>query len=202
MELGIFNMEVRDKRSQAFANRAKTGSKGGSKSRKGVRTPFDSMSAIEKKKLNGKVKTIMYETIIPIQEFKLKDTEMQKLMLTRWRELYPNSMIKEQMKLHNKAYYDLVDGLNLPPKQKAPYSKRQGKPKTIAVVEDNTTKEIQTLTKPTQEPIQKLLLNGLHLEYNGEYTAEQLSKIFTKLQLLVDSEENKFSLSISLSERE
>jgi hypothetical protein len=47
----------------------------------------------------------------------------------------------------------------------------------------------------------RILTQGLHLEYNGEFDAEQLSKIFTKLQLVTDGEENKFYLSISLTEK-
>jgi len=200
MEVGIFDLEVREKRNQAFLNKAKTGAKGGSQSRKGVRTPYDSMSRKEKRLLNGEVKTIMYETIVPVTEFEVKDIEMQKLMLKRWREIYPNENIVEQMKISRKRYDDLVKKLNLPRKPKTVIDGRKGKTRTVAIIE-----QVETQQTPkesiTEEIQQKLILSGLHLEYNGEYTADQLSKIFTKLQLLVDSEENKFNLSISLSER-
>ena len=39
----------------------------------------------------------MYETIIPLKEFKLKDEETQKKLLTRWREIYPNAKIIKEM---------------------------------------------------------------------------------------------------------
>lgn len=200
MEVGIFDLEVREKRNQAFLNKARTGAKGGSQSRKGVRTPYDTMSAKDKRKLNGEVKTVMYETIIPYSEFKLKDIDMQKLMLTRWREIYPNDKIKSEMKIHNKGYFDLVEALNVPKKARGASVGRKSKKKSIAIID-----EVESPQTPkesvTEEVVQKLISNGLHLEYNGEYTADQLSKIFTKLQLLVDSEENKFTLSISLTER-
>lgn len=201
MELGIFDLEVREKRNQAFLNKAKTGAKGGSQSRKGVRTPYDTMSAKEKRKLNGEIKTVMYETIIPYSEFKMKDIDMQKLMLTRWREIYSNDIIKEQMKIHNKGYFDLVEALNVPKKARGKSAVgRKSEKKTIAIVE--TKDKPDNLDFEVAQPVkQTLITTGLHLEYNGEYTAEQLSKIFTKLQLLTDSEENKFSLSISLTER-
>jgi hypothetical protein len=60
---------------------------------------------------------------------------------------------------------------------------------------NNYTQQAPEVFKPM------LITKGLHLEYNGDYTADQLTKIFTKLQVLTDGEENKFSLSISLSER-
>jgi transposase len=203
MEVGIFDLEVREKRNQAFLNKARTGAKGGSRSRKGLRTPFDSMSAAEKRKMNGRVETVMYETIIPVAEFRLKDNDMQKLMLSRWREIYSNEDIRKQMKVSNKVYYDLVETLNLPKKPRGKHAPRQSKPKTIAIIENQQAPETQTMLEleVQEEPKTKLITNGFHLEYHGDYTADQLSKIFTKLQLLVEGEENKFSLSISITER-
>jgi hypothetical protein len=51
-----------------------------------------------------------------------------------------------------------------------------------------------------QQPKNLQPVEGLHLNYNGIYDAEQLSKIFTKLQLLTDEENCKFKLHISLTE--
>jgi hypothetical protein len=200
MEVGIFDLEVREKRNQAFLNKARTGAKGGSRSRRGLKTPYDSMSASEKKKLNGEVKTVMYETIIPYSELKMKDIDMQRLMLTRWREIYSNDEIKEQMKLHNKAYYDLIEALNLPKKARGGSVRRKSKDKTLAIIETET-KPQEPIVEATEPIQQKLITNGLHLEYNGDYSADQLNKIFLKLQLLTEGEESKFSLSISLTER-
>jgi len=41
LERGIFDLEVREKKNQAYLNKARTGSKGGSRSRKGMNTPYD-----------------------------------------------------------------------------------------------------------------------------------------------------------------
>lgn len=201
---GIFELEVREKRNQAFLNKSKTGSKGGSSSRKGMRTPFDSMTAKEKRKLNGEVQVTMYETILNHEEFALKDESLQKLMLTRWRELYDNIKIMKDMGLTNANYYKIVGALGLTQKRGG-YVKR----KTVLKGKDTEEKtkapepilEPQTKAVEIQEPQPILLTRGLHLEYNGEYTAEQLQKIFTKLQLITEGEENKFTLAISLTER-
>jgi hypothetical protein len=53
----IFDLEIREKRAQAFLNKSKTGSKGGSKSRKGMRTPSDYLTRKERKELNGEVRS-------------------------------------------------------------------------------------------------------------------------------------------------
>ena len=95
--MSLFETEVREKKSQAYNNRAKTGAKGGSRSRKGMSTPYDFMSTSEKKKLNGEVEIFnMNTTILPIEEFRLKDEQMQKTMLTAWREIYDNLKIRKE----------------------------------------------------------------------------------------------------------
>ena len=96
----VFLNEIREKKNHAYNNRSRTGGGGGSSSRKGVRTAYDYMSSKEKKKLNSEIEVFnMYETIIPFKEFKLKDRETQRTLLTRWRELYPNKKITEEMDL-------------------------------------------------------------------------------------------------------
>ena len=52
-----------------------------------------------------------------------------------------------------------------------------------------------------QNPV-KILINGLHLEYNGIYNSDQLSRIFTKLQLLTDGEDSDFYLTLTLTEEQ
>lgn len=196
----IFDLEVREKKNQAYLNKARTGSKGGSKSRKGMNTPFDYMNKKERNKLNGEVQTIMYETIIPKNEFFLKDEDMQKLMLSRWCEIYPVRKIQTDMKINNKAYYELIESLGIPKKTRG--GSRVRKAKNIAIVEEEVKPQIIDTKEEEKEKVKPLLISrGLHLEYNGDYNSEELSKIFTKLQLLTDGEENKFTLAISLSER-
>jgi hypothetical protein len=56
MEIGIFDLEVKEKKNQAYMNRAKTGSRGGSKSRKGMNTPYDYLTTKEKKKIKWRGK--------------------------------------------------------------------------------------------------------------------------------------------------
>lgn len=195
----IFNDEVREKR--------KTGSGVFSKRGKGVkhgisgafRTPYYFMKTKERKKLNGEVSVSnMYETILTKEEFLLKDKDTQKHMLTRWREIYPNGKIMNEMGIGNaQAFANIVNGLEIPKKPKGGSKPRKAKAQSVAAT---PTPSQLTFEEPRKvEPI--LITKGLHLEYNGEYDAEQLSRIFTKLQLLTEGETNKFNLAISITER-
>ena len=220
----IFDLEIREKRAQAFLNKSKTGSKGGSKSRKGMRTPSDYMTKKERKQLSGEVRAYNMNSLMDWKSFEEKTFEDKKTLLTHWRNIYKNTEIMTALsegrgsKLNSQSFADLVNGLGIPPKKARVNTERkprQAKAKPVAVVAEpeqkpvgdpmsllqmvetfTPPKEIQTPQQPTQ-----LITKGLHLEYNGLYTAEEISRIMTKLQLLVDSETNKFNVSITLTEK-
>lgn len=196
----IFLDEIREKR--------KTGSGAFHRRGKGVkhnvngalRTPYHFMKEKERKKLNGEVVvSFMYETILQKEEFLLKSTEVQKLMLTRWREIYSNERIKKEMGFSNKPFFDLVEKLDLPKKvRKGSKPREMKKNKVVAAT---PVSELPNLPSVISEPKTILITSGLHLQYNGTYNAEELNKIFTKLQLITDGEEKDFNLAIAISER-
>lgn len=193
----IFLDDIREKKRTGNGVFSRTG-KGVKHHMSGIKTPYDFMKAKERRKLNGEVVVSnMYTSILPRDEFKLKDLETQKNMMMKWRELYPNTQIREEMGLANKAFYDLVEALGLPKKPKG-HGIRKGRatePKQVQALVATPQQDEPPKIKPI------LISNGLHLEYNGEYSADELIKIFTKLQLLVENEENKFTVSISMTER-
>ena len=148
--MSLFETEVREKKSQAYNNRAKTGAKGGSRSRKGMSTPYDFMSTSEKKKLNGEVEIFnMNTTILPIEEFRLKDEQMQKTMLTAWRDIYDNLKIRKELGISNKAFYDLVAELKIPKKTRIESKKRASRPKAVAVTPEVKETKIKDLSAKT-----------------------------------------------------
>ena len=207
----IFQDDIREKRkagSGAFHQRGhgvKHGIGGA------LKTPSYFMKTKEKKKLDGEVRTFnMYTTILNWTEFELKDKETQKTLLTKWREIYPNQKIMDELAIgkskhfNTQSFADLVNELGCPPKIRGgskPRKERQPRQAMTAIMPTTQEQKPQEeREKEIQQPI-KLITNGLHLEYNGDYDAEQLSKIFTRLQLITDGEENKYTLSISLTER-
>jgi hypothetical protein len=186
-----------------------------------LRTPYHFMKTKEKKKLDGEVEVYnMYETILNWNDFNLKDKETQKNLLTRWRDIYPNNKIMAELEkgrsktFNSQSFADLVNGLGCPPKDRSKVTKGPRKPrvakKVVAIEEKAPTIEPslpQTTLELAPEPERpsipehvKLLTKGLYLEFNGSYDAEAISKIFTKLQLLVDGEPNKFKINISITE--
>lgn len=186
-----------------------------------LRTPFHFMKTKEKNKLNGEVKVHnMFTTILNWNEFQLKDTETQKTLLTKWRETFSNVQTQEQLQVgrekafNTQSFADLVNALGCPPKRKGgsqpkargPYKPRQAVAKVQpAPIEETTEFDFDSALPPAKlelapEQPKTIIFNGLNLEYNGEYNSEELTKIFTKLQLLVDGETNKFKISLALVE--
>lgn len=209
----LFKEDIREKKktgSGAFHMRGK-GVKHGFNG--ALRTPYHFMKTKEKKKLDGEVVSYnMYETVLRKEEFLLKDEATQKMLLTRWREIYDNDIICEAMGTFKNQYFKLCKDLGVPNKPRGGRIARAGKttkkkePKMVAITEVTskepmyeTQLDLEIETKPEVKP--KLITNGLHLEYNGDFDSEQISKIFTKLQLLVEGETNKFNLAISVTER-
>jgi len=207
----IFYDDLREKKRTGSNIHHKTGSRGYVGK---MLFPTDIMSRKDKYNMRkaGKVERYnMYDTIINKDEFLLKDKELQKNLLTHWREIYENEKIMEGMEIHsNNTYHRLIKDLEIPKKKRGGARNFSGRPrasKKIVATESQpqllkTEDTINTLpiVEDKEQPI-KLLQTGLHLEYNGSYTAEQLSKIFTKLQLITDGEECKFVINISLTER-
>lgn len=221
MEQGIFEQEVRDKQRERFNLKAKTGAKGGSASRKGVRTTYDFLKPKEKKLLNGEVESYnMYTTILNWAEWQTKDKETQKNLLTKWREIYPNTKIMEELgqgresKFNSQSFADIVNDLGVPPKRKQ-ISSGEKKPRKAYTRKSKENAELPKMSllefaevEPKEEVKQEiqnvvqaqLITKGLHLEYNGNYDVEALNRLFTKLQLLIDGEPNKYQINLSLSE--
>lgn len=191
-----------------------------------LRTASYFMKTKEKKKLNGEVTVFnMYSTILPFNEFELKDEETQRNLLTKWREIHSNTEICEKMELTHGKFHGILNNLNVPKKSKT--GGRTAKKRTvnsiavqpdldfnlqeqvkniIAGLEEKVNEQQMTLLPKIEQNIQSQpivlnkMTNGLNLSYNGTYDADQLNKILTKLQLLIDGETNKFKIALTIYE--
>ena len=204
----LFNEDVREKRKTGngvFHRRGKGVKHGISGA---LRTPSYYMSNKEKKKLNGEVTVKwMYDTLISIDEFRLKDEETQKNMLVRWREIYDNSQIKKGLGIANSPYYKLVEELNVPKKIRGVKKGDKKAPRKAKVVPTSPQLSLEIELEPEakkeiQAEVVKTMLvsKGLHLEYNGKYDVDALNRLFTKLQLIIDGDTCNYNISLSLSE--
>jgi hypothetical protein len=206
----MFQEEIREKKTIGRGVFSRRG-KGVKHTIRGIKTPYDYLSAKQKRELNSEVKSFnMYDTLLPKEEFIKKDRETQINLMTRWRDIYDNKTIMSAMGFRgNTHFYDLIKDLNIPPKQRRTSStnQRKAKTKTKTTVGENQQspgeklmiKEVTQQAQQVQQPV-KIIINGLHLEYNGIFDPNQLSKIFTKLQLLTDGEESDYYLTLTLTE--
>lgn len=215
----IFQDEIREKRKAGngvFSRRGKGVKHGISGA---LKTPYHYMTKKERNALNGAVEVSnVYTSILDWEEWCTRDKETQKLLMTKWREIYPNQTIMDQLQVgrdkhfNSQSFADIVNGLGCPTKLRGgskPKTERKKKSVAITSIQEKSPTLLELAESPQlefevpqQEIKQVLITKGLYLEYNGEYDQDQLSKIFTKLQLLIDGEPNKFKISLSLSEVE
>ena len=215
-----FKNEIYEKKKLTYGNRAKTSAGGRRASFRGVKTEYDFMNREERKQLNGEVITTnLNDIVIKKEQFDLCSKEKQRELLTHWRELYENTYIMEQMGIRgSNTFHKYIKGLDIPKKPRGgSRGNNGGRPRKAATATIKQEKapqinlkfeepaiqdeviEIETIQQPIKSILQTV--EGLQLEYNGIYNAEQLSKIFTKLQLMTDGEECKFQLNIKLTEK-
>lgn len=212
----LFLEEVREKKKVGYGAYHKAGKGVLSKSNQALRTPYFFMKEKERKMLSGAVET-KYE-VLTWEQWSKTDRDTQRTLLTKWRELYPNKEIMKTLeigrvkKLNSQSFADIVNELGCPVKRELSASEKKRKSKAFAMslpkkmmnsqleLEVGKAKTESTRIEPLK--IATPVINGLHLEYNGDFDQEQLTKIFTKLQLLIDGEPNKFKINLCLTEVE
>jgi hypothetical protein len=194
----LFQQEINSKNKDRHNLRSKTGSKGSSKSRKGVRTTYDYLSNKERKKLSSDVSVRnLFDLLLTKAEFEGYPKEKQKEILLHWREIYPNSKIMEALEIKSQGTFNkFMDQLQIP--KKRVYKKRE---KPQPKKEDHQDVEVFAAVAPSKKETSISILDGLQLKYNGVYDSDQLERIFTKLQLIIQGEQEiKYQVSITLQE--
>ena len=194
----IFQDEIREKKragSGAFHMRGKGVKHGFSGA---LRTPYHFMKAKERNALNGAVEVSnVYTSILNWEEWSTRDKETQKLLMTKWREIYSNTQIMEQLQVgrgksfNAQSFADIVNDLDCPKKIRGGSKPRNKKSVAITSIQEKspTLLELAESSRlefeiPQQEIKQVLVTKGLYLEYNGEYDQDQLSKIFHKITII------------------
>lgn len=204
----LFNEEVREKKRTASGVHHKTGKNGYVGT---MRFPSDIMSRKEKikhRKAGKVVITQLYEEIIPIEEFEALETYEQKNRMAYWRNVYTNKEITTAMKIHNNKFYRIVKELGLP---KAPRVDRKeirtSKPikvqetqKKAIAVESSPIKAPEVEIKP--EPVQEILVNGIHLVFSGTYSPELIQRKLAKFELMLEDETDDFYVELRLIQKQ
>jgi hypothetical protein len=202
----IFFDEIREKKKDTALLRAATQHKRLGKGK--VKFATDLMSRSEKLKHTkaGKVMTTnMYEDILPYAEFENLEDYEKRNRLSYLRSVKSNKEIMQAMGIGNAQYYKIVKELGLPT---SPRGGKSDKPRKAAVkrtAPESTgaaalTSQLELVEKPTQP--QKIIIDGLHLEFNGTYSAEQIIKQLLKFGALLEDEENKYYIELRLQEKQ
>lgn len=171
-----------------------------------VRFASDLMSRSEKIKHRraGKIMSSnLYDKIISFDEFKILETHEKRNMLAYWRNTYSNKEIQNAMKLGNAAYYKLVADLGLPKAQRT--NSGEKKPRKVAAIKV-MQEQTEQLTMPEVQvqqaaPVQEIIVNGLHLVFNGTYQPEAIIKQLLKFGALLEGETDDYYIEMKLVQK-
>ena len=176
-----------------------------------MRFPSDIMSRKEKynyRKAGKVVTTQLYEEIIPVAEFEALEKYEQKNRMAYWRNVYTNKEITNAMGIHNNRYYRIVAELELPkaprvdrsePRKSKPI-KVQGKEEKATAVESSPMKAPEPEAKA--EPVQEILVNGIHLVFSGTYSPELIQRKLAKFELMLEDETDDFYVELRLIQKQ
>jgi hypothetical protein len=204
----LFKEEVRDKKRTASGVHSKTGKRGYVGK---MRFPSDIMSRKEKynyRKAGKVVTTQLYDEIISIEEFEQLEKYERKNRMAYWRNVYTNKEITQAMGIHNNRFYKIVKELELPkaPRvdrnepRKGTAIKTQAKQEKAIAVEPSPIKMPEPETKP--EPVQEILVDGIHLVFSGTYSPELIQRKLGKFELMLEDETDDFYIELRLIQKQ
>jgi replicative superfamily II helicase len=199
----LFFEDVREKKKAASGVHHKTGKNGYTGT---LRFPSDIMSRKDKYNYRkaGKVMTTnLFDEILTVDEFEALETYERKNRLAYWRSQFQNKKIMQEMGISNKRYYDIVAELELPKAPRvnngAPKKPRKAYTRTAPVA---NTPAAAIAENEIKEPVQEIIIDGLHLVYNGTFSAEQLQKSLSKFIALLEGETDEFFIELKLMQKQ
>ncbi|MBT2728365.1 hypothetical protein J7E63_15650 [Bacillus sp. ISL-75] len=198
----LFLEEVREKKKTASGVHHKTGKRGYVGK---MLFPSDIMSRKEKynhRKAGKVVTTNLYEEILPVDEFKKLDEFEQRNRLAYLRTKHQNTAIMKEMGMNNANYYQLVAELGLTTQRKNTAKRKATAKKAIAIEALPAPTPIETATPiEAPAPIQELIIDGLHLVYNGTFSPDQIVKQMLKFAALLEDEDDDFHIELKLLQK-
>ena len=198
----IFAEDIKRKKQDTASLRAATKHKRLGKG--SMKTPSDLMSKKERKehmKAGEVVTTNLFDNIITLEEFEALEEHEQRNRLAYWRTKYSNKEIMNQMgKLSNVKYYKIVADLGLPKAIRTNTGEkivRKAALKQLEAPADAIKSDLE-LEVP---PIQRIIINGLNLEFNGTYKPETIIKQLLKFGALLEDEDDNFYIELKLMQK-
>jgi hypothetical protein len=152
----------------------------------------------------GKVVTTnLYDTILTFMEFNNLETYEKKNMMQYWRSKYTIKEIMGAMGIANKKFYEIIDELELPKDRAAmAKGKREGKTRKAPIRKTQAAElAIQSQLEIETPPVQKIIINGLNLEFNGTYEPEHIIKQLLKFGALLEGETDSYFIELKLMQK-
>jgi hypothetical protein len=205
-----FYEDIREKKKAASGVHSRTG-KRGYVGKMLFATDFMSRKEKYNYRKAGRVMTSnMYDEIITIEDFEQLEQHEQRNRFQYWRSKYNNEEIKNGLGIHNAKLYNIIDALGLPKAKKNNEGKRKAKvkaePKAAAPKEEAKVPQVAAekqepkVAEPEQQ-VQTVIVNGLSLIYNGDFTAEHIQKQLQKIITLIDGETDNFYVELKLMQK-
>lgn len=204
----VFMEDIREKKKAASGVHSKTGKRGYVGK---MLFSYDMMSRKEKynHRKGGKILTTnLFDQIQTIDEFNQLETHEKKNRMQYWRNNNTIKEIQESMGISNKRFYDLITDLDLPKDRSAKRPKQRRKALTKIVSDKQDAQlnfqalETALEPMPAAPPIQEIMVDGLHVIFNGTYSAEKIEKQLTKFMLLLEGEEDEFYIELKLVQKQ
>ena len=103
-------------------------------------------------------------------------------------------------------FYEWVKELDLPRaprrhKRRAGTTPKKIKAITAAITPEATAKEIELAVQECQPAVQEIIIDGLHLVFNGTYKAEKIQKQLGKIIALLDDENDDFFIELKVMQK-
>lgn len=172
-----------------------------------MRFASDFMSRSEKikhRRAGQIVTTNLYDNILTFDEFADLENHEKRNMMAYWRNTYSNKEIMKAMQLGNAAYYKIVSDLGLPKAQRT-NSGNTGKPRkatAIKVMQNQTEQLALPETVVQKQPAaQEIIVNGMHLVFNGTYKPEMIVKQLLKFGALLEDETDEYYIELKLVQK-
>ncbi|SDE59413.1 hypothetical protein SAMN04487777_11742 [Priestia aryabhattai B8W22] len=158
----LFYSDVKDKKRQKAEIQQIKGL--GRRRRRNVTTPYDYLSATEKRQLNSKVRRYsMYQSLMTIDELRRNPDYMQTMIVEKWREVHTNDAISDALGIGKKAFYDLLEELNVKKKPRGGATRGQGR-EPVPVEGIPTYEEFETLDEDSKKEMMVMLRNEFKTE--------------------------------------
>lgn len=169
-----------------------------------IRFPSDFMTRqekIEHRRAGTVTTTNLYDEILNAETFLELDEHEQRNRMQYLRSKNTIKEIQQGMGITNARFYQIIDELGLPKDRKNSKPRKTRVAKTAPKAQKQPTIAIESVPVQTPPPVQEIIVNGMHLIFNGTYSPEELQRQLLKYAGLLDGEKDEFYMELKLVQK-